>query len=118
MFKQDKTFTSDFLGEHMNKYNDEYGSIKGDCKNVNQIRHILSQHKNSTTNFELGLRGNPNTVGGKENQNKWQLIGSIPVRYFKDKENEDKEREKEWMKIQNNHRSCSRLKENILKKVN
>jgi hypothetical protein len=46
----------DFLGEHegMDKYDYKY-----ERKNVNEIRHILSAHSNSSAKFEIGLRSYP-----------------------------------------------------------
>lgn len=48
-----KTRYSDFLGEHngMEQYDYKY-----ERKNINEIRHILSAHTNSSARFELSLR--------------------------------------------------------------
>ena len=45
--------TADFLGDHLglDKYDDKY-----DARNINEIRHILNNHSNSASQFELGLR--------------------------------------------------------------
>jgi hypothetical protein len=52
-----------FLGEHkgLGPYNNDYV-----YKNINEIRHILKSHGDSTSRFELGLRNYDNNNVKKE----------------------------------------------------
>lgn len=48
-----KTACLDFLGDHVGL--DKY-TFKYDTKNINDIRHLLAYHSNSTARFENSLR--------------------------------------------------------------
>ena len=51
--RPNKKFAADWLGEHLEreKYNMKYKT-----KNVNSVRHLLHNHGNSLSGFEIGLR--------------------------------------------------------------
>ncbi len=57
--RPNKKFAADWLGEHLER---EKYNLKYKTKNINSIRHILCNHGNSLSNFEIGLR----TFGNKE----------------------------------------------------
>lgn len=63
--------TLDYFGDHlsMNKYSQRY-----DVNNIQSIRHILSDHSNSMSQFEIGLREGyeqtTKTEGNKKRMNK------------------------------------------------
>ena len=67
----DNNSTLDYFGDHlsMNKYSQHY-----DVNNIQSIRHILSDHSNSMSQFEIGLREGyeqtTKTEGNKKRMNK------------------------------------------------
>ena len=57
--RPNKKFLPGWLGEHLER---EKYNLKYKTKNINSIRHILCNHGNALSNFEIGLR----TFGNKE----------------------------------------------------